>query len=108
MLQGTSCTASPRQALRLPPPLVGEVLQSVIMPMIMRHVTQRLQHLFRARGIADRQHMARAVGGQRIAVPVAHPSARALDHRHQGSEVVQLQPRFANDVDMAARQQPKL
>ncbi|PAV93606.1 hypothetical protein WR25_13821 [Diploscapter pachys] len=67
---------------------------------------QRLQHVVRPRRVADRQHMARARRGQRVAVPVAHSSARALDHRHQRRKVIQLQPGFRDHVEMPARQQP--
>src|SRR3546814_9862226 len=49
--------------------------------------------------------MTRALAVQRIAVPVAHRPARALDDRHQRGEVVKLQSRLDHQVDMAVREQ---
>src|SRR3546814_1629499 len=49
--------------------------------------------------------MTRALAVQRIAVPVAHRPARALDDRHERGEVVKLQSRLDHQVDMAVREQ---
>src|SRR3546814_2289253 len=62
--------------------------------------------LFRPRRVAKRDYLAVAVMGERFAGPVAHPPARALDHRHQRRQIVQLQPCLDHDVDMAGRDQP--
>src|SRR3546814_5876910 len=49
--------------------------------------------------------MTRAFAVQRVAVPVAHRSARTFDDRYQRGEVVKLEPRFDHEVDMPAREQ---
>ena len=65
---------------------------------------KRLYNVVHARRITGRDHLADAVGGQRVAGPIAHPPAGALHHRHQCREIMELEPGFDDDVEMAARQ----
>ena len=62
---------------------------------------QRLEDILDPRRVARGDDVARAGGGQRVARPVAHPPARALDHRHQRGEIVELQAGLDDDVEMA-------
>src|SRR3546814_5205908 len=65
-------------------------------------------HILEPRRIAQGDDMTRALAVQRIAVPVAHRPARALDDRHERGEVVKLQSRLDHQVDMAVREQAVL
>src|SRR3546814_17375975 len=63
---------------------------------------EHLDDLVDPRRIPRGDHLARAVGGQRIALPIAHPPARTLDDRDQRREIVELEPGLDHAIEPAA------
>src|SRR4051812_7131449 len=70
-----------------------------------RLASERVQGGAMEGGVAGGEHGAGGVHVEFLAVPVGDDPAGALDDRHEGREVVELQPVLDDEVDVTRSQQ---